>query len=216
MLLDSRLSLRIEAPVNWEAFLCAISKREVEKIQAHNKLIRISKHPDFQTQSANGQLEEPRATNKRKLDIEYTPLLNTFKYWRIWWLLQIVSFFCSISQHMSNVYLAKKCQTATYPQSGQTDNSPINHRNNHRVHSTSFRSEHTMYFDPFAQYRWKNLSTVISVSVNHDQHKKWATSNQHRRVFLNHQEEHTDCRVCPTDNGRIQIHQTNRHSNPQW
>ena len=71
MPLDFENILTVDALVDSEAFVCAISQDDLDTIKqkAPNDILKIDNPPNFQIQVANGQLEKPFSTAKLKFEI---------------------------------------------------------------------------------------------------------------------------------------------------
>ena len=69
--LDFKIGLTIDALVDSGAYVSAIARKELDRIQqqAPSNILKIDDPPNFRIQVANGQLEKPTATAPLKFDI---------------------------------------------------------------------------------------------------------------------------------------------------
>ena len=69
--LDFENGLTIDAFVDAGAYISAIAQKELDRIKqpAPSNILKLDEPPNFQSQTANGQLEKPKATTTLKFDI---------------------------------------------------------------------------------------------------------------------------------------------------
>ena len=222
--LDFENGLTIDALVDSGACVSAIAQKELNRIkqQPPSNNLKIDEPPNFQIQVANGQLEKPIATATIKFDsgdhifaehfvamknltgpiiglhfmkhnsvvIDTTHGLIHFPHLTM----QIKSALLQTSAKPQAVLIH---DTITIPQmTTKTITAFVDHLSEWNTTGT---------VTPVEKFtETANLIIYISISTIFD--KKVAVSNQHKRITLYDQQEHTNCRILRSYSGAIQIY----------